>query len=797
MTSNRRPLLLLALLALVAWIFWLRWPSFERAFWNLDEGIYATVGKTVIEGGVMYRDAIDHRAPVTHYATGLIFLFAGTNNAWAMHFVLAGMISSIALALFLLGRRWRDSATGLWAAAILAAFSTDLFYIGDAYSVSCEWFIALFSTWSAWWFWACWSRARFWPPFLSGVGYALAFMSKQPGLLEIGAPVALLVYLAATQRLTWLQSARVLGGLVTGFTVMLALIFAYFWWRGVLTEFYFYGWTYNLIYYGADTSLADRMQAAAALPGQLAAEYPLQLAAIALGALACLRLATRHLPNERDTAAQPASVFLLFWLLLSAAGSAAAGRVHAHYYIQSLPALCLAGGWLLGSLTARSVRPHPAWLRVTATALLLVAGWNLVAHPLRGRARPTGGLDTSYLPAGFVKAHSMPEDRVIVWGLYPDFYVFADRRPASRYIYTSFQTGVQPGKNTAANINTDYGAVPGAVDALVRDLDASRPIFFVDSSLGPQRLFEKYPLIRYPALHRFVHEHYVEVETQRFHPHGFAVWMLKDSSRREPLALAGGTAKGVLPEPSLLGMVVVPPTRQEYSVTGTHPGGQLQRLELLVNDTVASAVSFPPSEGINVKLPVDFARLGPGRYRLAARATSATGETRTSPVVEIECAPETLTPAQHTALALRVAAKGPPLLRVRAPFGVDAGYDHSNLVFFAHAPSMLTYELPANVTHLTGSIAIRPGAYAADNPSPTDGAEFTVTVVTATGQRAEIFRRLLRPREVAGDRGDQSFDCTLPAWTKGSTIEFAIGNGPANSASSDWTYWSNLLLIAR
>jgi hypothetical protein len=110
---------------------------------------------------------------------------------------------------------------------------------------------------------------------------------------------------------------------------------------------------------------------------------------------------------------------------------------------------------------------------------------------------------------------------------------------------------------------------------------------------------------------------------------------------------------------------------------------------------------------------------------------------------------------------------------------------------------MLTYEVPAGVTHLTGNFAIRPGAYAAENPSPTDGAEFTVTIVTASGKRVEIFRRLLRPREVAADQGVQSFDCPLPAWTRGSTIEFAIGNGPAGNASSDWTYWSNLLLTTR
>ena len=52
----------LVLVALAAWVFWLRWPTFAHAFWNLDEGIYATVARTVLDGGVMYRDAIDHQS---------------------------------------------------------------------------------------------------------------------------------------------------------------------------------------------------------------------------------------------------------------------------------------------------------------------------------------------------------------------------------------------------------------------------------------------------------------------------------------------------------------------------------------------------------------------------------------------------------------------------------------------------------------------------------------------------------------------------------------------------------------
>lgn len=798
MFRAQRPLLLLTLAGLTAWIFWLRWPSFGHAFWNLDEGIYATVGRTIVEGGVMYRDAIDHRAPVCHYATALIFAVAGVNNVWAMHVTLAGMIASIAFALFLLGRRWRGSATGLWAAVIFAAFSTDLFYVGDAYSLSTEWFLIFFSSWSTWWFWVNWARAGFWPPFAAGMGYALAFMSKQPGLLEVGAPGAMLVYVAATRRLRLVPAARVLGGLVAGFTTLLALIFVYFWWHDTLSDFYFYGWTYNLIYYGAETSLADRIQAALALPRMLGEEYPLQLGFIILAALGGLHLVTRNQPSEQDKAAQLAAVFLLCWLALSAAGSASAGRVHAHYYIQSLPALALAAAWVLGSATGWCLSPGRWWLRLGSALLLLAAGWNAVAHPLRGRTRPAGGKDVAYRPADFIKAHSRPTDRIIVWGIYPDFYVYADRKPASRYIYTSFQTGVQPGKNTAPDINTDYGAVPGALDELVRELEATRPVFFVDSSLGAQRLFEKYPLHLYPALDRFVREHYAEVELSQFRPHGFRVLMLKDSSRRTPFALAGGAADGRLGEPYVQGLQQVTPTPVEYDVGAAHSGGRLQRLELLANDKVVQGVSFQPTDRLSVKLAVDFGRLGSGRHRLIARATSATGETFSSPALEVECGPESVSPEQRMAFALPTVSLGPPLHRLRAPFGASATREQGGLIFFAHAPSLFSYRLPPEASQLSGGFGFRPGAYAASNPGRTDGAEFTISLVTSNGRRSELLRRMLRPAELPSDRGEQRFICALPASQQGSIIELAISAGPAGNAASDWTYWSNLqLTVAR
>jgi len=111
-------------LALTAWVFWLRWPSFGRPAWNLDEGIHATIARTLLDGGVMYRDAIDQRTPLTYYLVAGFFRVFGVNNMAALHAALAGMIVATALGIFLLGRRWRGPAAGGWAAAVCSTSAT-------------------------------------------------------------------------------------------------------------------------------------------------------------------------------------------------------------------------------------------------------------------------------------------------------------------------------------------------------------------------------------------------------------------------------------------------------------------------------------------------------------------------------------------------------------------------------------------------------------------------------------------------------------------------------------------------
>src|SRR3954465_13060750 len=104
-------------------VFALRWPTFEFRVWNVDEAIHAAVARTLLDGGVLYRDAIDQRTPLTYYAVAALFRIFGENNIVAMHALAAALIAATAFGIFLLGRAMRGTGAGLWAALLFAVFS--------------------------------------------------------------------------------------------------------------------------------------------------------------------------------------------------------------------------------------------------------------------------------------------------------------------------------------------------------------------------------------------------------------------------------------------------------------------------------------------------------------------------------------------------------------------------------------------------------------------------------------------------------------------------------------------------
>jgi 4-amino-4-deoxy-L-arabinose transferase-like glycosyltransferase len=307
---------------LVTAVLWLRWPGLGFNVWSLDEAIHAAAARVLLEGGVLYRDAIDQRTPLTYYAVAAVFAVFGENNLWAVRLGLAGLIAATAGLLALIATRRHSRAAGAWAGGTYVVLATALLYPGDANAVHTEWFVAFFTSAAAAVLLGAKSppgRRRWWA---AGLLLAAAFLSKQPALLELLAPLAWLAWLFRQTHLSARDALSRAGALLLGWLGLVGLVAGYFAYHGALGDAIFYAWTYNLTYYGAEISPADRFETLLLL-GQLL--WPGQAVLLAVwvtgGAVVVHRLLQRQ-PTAREKTTNGALLYVLAWTMAALAGSA-------------------------------------------------------------------------------------------------------------------------------------------------------------------------------------------------------------------------------------------------------------------------------------------------------------------------------------------------------------------------------------------------------------------------------------------------------------------------------------------
>jgi len=75
----------------------LRLPALEYGVISDDEAIYDAMAGTLASGGVMYRDAVDHKPPGLAYTYALLHRVAGGDGVRAMALVhLLGLAAAVA-----------------------------------------------------------------------------------------------------------------------------------------------------------------------------------------------------------------------------------------------------------------------------------------------------------------------------------------------------------------------------------------------------------------------------------------------------------------------------------------------------------------------------------------------------------------------------------------------------------------------------------------------------------------------------------------------------------------------------
>ena len=109
----------------------------------------------------------------------------------------------------------------------------------------------------------------------------------------------------------------------------------------------------------------------------------------------------------------------------------------------------------------------------------------------------------------YIKTHTGKDEKIVVWGFYPEIYVLAERMPATRYIYSCFLTGLITGANTAPEVDDTARIVPGTWDIFMEEIEYNMPKYIVDTTPGGHMSFGKYPPSKFKRLWHFINENYV------------------------------------------------------------------------------------------------------------------------------------------------------------------------------------------------------------------------------------------------------------------------------------------------
>ena len=484
--STRR--LLLVVLATVV----LHLPLFARPFYNADEAIYSGVASRLVSGATLYTGAVDHKPPAIYLTYAAVFRVFGRNAIHAVHGVCVLWVLATALLVGAIARRRAGEPAGTAAALLYGAYtmaSIPKWFL----AANTELFVMLPAT-------AAVLVALARPASALACGLAGALVSAG-ALYKIQGAFALVpvAYLVVCEReAAWPAPSLVasalprLGALLVGALLPFGLCALWLHRAGALDAARFWALGYASRY-AVSMDLLDALGRFAARVGFFCYTLPW----LPIGAA----IESRNLRGRDDRA----GVALYVWLAAGLLAVSLGGRFYQHYFIQILPPLCA----LAAPPLVRAWRAATGPARI---ALALLAGappaaffafspwndWYLSIDPREPRAYEA--------VAEHLRTHTPRDARVFVWGNTPEIYLLSDRVPATRFVFTNYQTGKMwgtPANEDDAPVSLrERFTVPESWTYLLEDLARTPPDVLVDAAAGGLHRHRGLGMATYPALAR-------------------------------------------------------------------------------------------------------------------------------------------------------------------------------------------------------------------------------------------------------------------------------------------------------
>jgi hypothetical protein len=392
-----------------------------------DEGAFGYIGQVILDHGLPYKDALDHKPPVVFYLYAFALLFVPPTPAGIHVFLQAYNFITLVLLFFLAKVYFRSLSAGLWTALAYAVLSASSAIQG--FTASTEMFMLLPITLSLLLAVLSMERKNLFYAFASGVSGALACWTKQTAAFSI----AFVMLCLAARQLSpakgegaWRlrdAAAPMLFWLAGAACVSLAIM-AYFYFKGIFGEFFYWSFTHSL-YYAGEIGDGKFRYVLGEIANILKENFFPLAAGTLYGAFALLK---------KDRRGFFTTGFLIFSFL-----GALPGFAYRHYFAQAAPAIALAAGFAIQDLLGKA----PAGLRKFATVFTAAA---VIITPLALNSQyyfetDPGKISRSlfgYNPfpesialGDYIARHTDPGDKVFIFGSEPQILFYARRRSAS------------------------------------------------------------------------------------------------------------------------------------------------------------------------------------------------------------------------------------------------------------------------------------------------------------------------------------------------------------------------------
>jgi hypothetical protein len=450
--------------------FALRVPTFVTRLFDPDEAAIGVQAMVVRAGGTLYSDIYDRKPPLPPLLYAASFSVTDSTDIRLMRVLVTVLLAAcgILVALDCL-RRWGPRHA--WLGGVLVIAGAMALFPADAGAANYAHFALLPGTAAI-----LWARRGTMPTAMAaGVAIGVAVLCRQSWLLGV-VPGCVSVGLHGRWRN------------VVPFALAGALTIATTGFYAPLGRFWEWNVTNSPGFVFAGTGIWPALGKGLASMAGFVAFHPVLVIALGVCAAAAVSAIRRR--------ALPADIDLWLWVIAGLAAWAAGLRFFGHYWLQIVPPLVLLAVPVVARWTGRAMSAAIAGVAAPAVVALV-----LLFVPGSFHHRPNLAVLAAY-----VRAHTSPNDRVFVWGSYPEVLVAAQRLPAGALVHSDFVVGRSGGRDDPAE--TLANAIPGALDIMLESLAEHPPLLILDTSTAPRLGYRNYPISLLPDLDRFIRDGY-------------------------------------------------------------------------------------------------------------------------------------------------------------------------------------------------------------------------------------------------------------------------------------------------